>query len=494
MQPKRVVYATAFVVALVARAAAGDRQPAVAGQFYPPSRDQLATTVDELFRNGRGSPSAGSPLALIVPHAGYVFSGGVAASGFLQLDPDREFDNVFLLGASHHVGFEGVSVYASGDFLTPLGRVPVNRDLARSLLKSSPVFVEREDAHRDEHSLEVELPFLQRRLKHAFKIVPILLGTQSVETCEKLAGVLKQYFTARNLFVISTDFSHYPGYSDAVATDRITADAVTSNRPDRLLSALAGNERKRIPNLLTSMCGWPAVYTLMKITEGEKGIRYHRILYRNSGDEAGGDSSQVVGYCAITVTREGSVGQFQLSPREKRALLAIARSALEEYLQSGRLPEVGSDRLTAALRTPCGAFVTLQKQGQLRGCIGRFDASEPLHSVVQQMAVAAGTQDYRFDPVQKRELASLNFEISVLTPLRRISSPDEIQMGKHGIYIRKNGRSGTFLPQVAQETGWTRDEFLGHCAQDKAGLGWDGWKDAELYVYEAIVFSEKGSS
>ncbi len=491
---QRIPLCCAAIVALAVfarAAAAGDRPPAVAGQFYPSVRAQLAEMVDGLFRSARGAASVTSPLALIVPHAGYVYSGGVAASGFLQLKPDREIDNVFILGASHHMAFDGASVYASGDFLTPLGKVSVNKELARSLIRSSQLFSGREDAHREEHSLEVQLPFLQRRLKHPFQIVPIILGTQSPEVCAKLASVLKQYFTARNLFVISTDFSHYPKYSDAVLADRNTAEGVISNKADGLLTAMVGNERKGIPNLLTSMCGWPAVFTLMKITEGEKGIRYHKIQYMNSGDMPGGDTNQVVGYWALAVTNETQTGQFQLTPREKRALLAIAREALTEHLSSGMVPEVSSGRLTAALRTPCGAFVTLQKHGQLRGCIGRFDAAEPLHSVVQQMAVAAGTQDYRFTPVQKSELASLEFEISVLTPLRRISSPEEIEMGKHGIYIRKGGRSGTFLPQVAKETGWSRDEFLGHCAQDKAGLGWDGWKDAELYVYEAIVFSEK---
>jgi AmmeMemoRadiSam system protein B/AmmeMemoRadiSam system protein A len=474
--------------------ATGDRTPAVAGQFYPGDKSSLAATVDKLFQGEHIRKTAKTPMALIVPHAGYTYSGGVAASGFLQLDPNSEFDNIFLLGASHHAAFEGASVYASGDFLTPLGKVPVNRELAKSLMHSSPVFLDREDAHLEEHSLEVQLPFLQRRLKHPFRIVPIILGTQSPETCAKIAEVLKPYFTPRNLFVISTDFSHYPRYADAVAADRVTADAVVTNKPDRLIAALVANDRKGVPNLLTSMCGWPAVYTLLKITEGDRTLHYQKILYRNSGDAKGGDSSQVVGYCSIAVTKEAPSGEFQLTPRERRELLAIARQAVEDQVRTGRVSEVAPEKLTPALRTPCGAFVTLKKHGDLRGCIGRFDADEPLYSVVQQMAVAAATQDYRFPPVQQGELKSLEFEISVLTPLRRISSPEEIEMGKHGIYIRKGNHSGTFLPQVAQETGWSRDEFLGHCAQDKAGLGWDGWKDAELSVYEAIVFSEKEQS
>jgi len=143
------------------------------------------------------------------------------------------------------------------------------------------------------------------------------------------------------------------------------------------------------------------------------------------------------------------------------------------------------------VKTNCGAFVTLKKHSDLRGCIGRFDASEPLYKVVRDMAIASSTQDYRFPPVVYNEIPELEFEISVLTPMRRVYSADEIELGRHGIYIRKGQNSGTFLPQVATETGWTKEEFLGHCAQDKAGIGWNGWKDAELYVYEAIVFGEK---
>ena len=171
-------------------ACAGDRPPAVAGQFYPSDRASLSAMVDQFLRSERGGKADLPLLALVVPHAGYVFSGGVAASGFLRLDPGAEFDDIFLIGASHHVAFEGAAVYTSGDFLTPLGRVPVDRDLARSLLRASPLFLERDDAHRDEHSLEVQLPFLQRRLKKPFRIVPIVLGTQSPEICEKIAEVL----------------------------------------------------------------------------------------------------------------------------------------------------------------------------------------------------------------------------------------------------------------------------------------------------------------
>jgi len=160
-------------------------------------------------------------------------------------------------------------------------------------------------------------------------------------------------------------------------------------------------------------------------------------------------------------------------------------------LRTGQLPKVDTASFSPALKVHTGAFVTLNKENRLRGCIGRFMADEPLWKVVQQMAVAAAVQDPRFPPVKPVEMDKTNIEISVLTPLKKINSIDEIKLGRDGIYLVKNNRSGTFLPQVATETGWNLEEFLGHCARDKAGLGWNGWKDAELYTYQAIVFDEK---
>jgi AmmeMemoRadiSam system protein A len=185
-----------------------------------------------------------------------------------------------------------------------------------------------------------------------------------------------------------------------------------------------------------------------------------------------------------------SENSFSLEANDKKVLLELARTTIETYTTSKEVIELNPANYSKTLKTDCGAFVTLNKNHQLRGCIGRFDASEPLYLIVQQMAIAAATQDSRFLPVNKGELKDLEIEISVLSPMRKINSVDEIILGKHGIYIVKGSRNGTFLPQVATETGWTLEEFLGHCSRDKAGLGWDGWKEADIYVYEAIVFSE----
>ena len=468
-----------------------NRKPAVAGQFYPSDPDVLRETLRGHFRNAVPRRAGESPLALISPHAGYVFSGDVAASAFNQLDTAASYDNIFVIGSSHHVAFDGASVYRQGHFETPLGLAIVNTDIGDSLISRNDVFNDRVDAHMAEHSVEVQLPFLQYRLKKPFSIVPIIIGTGKTETVKKIALALKRFMTKDNLFVISTDFSHYPSYHDANITDRKTVEAITKNHPDSLINTLNDIADKGVKQMATGLCGWSSVLTLLYMTQNEQ-AEYNMIQYKNSGDSPYGDKDRVVGYAAMSVTRKEKVAMsdFVLSEKDKRDLLLLARKTIDQYLTEQTMfnPDVSS--YSAQLKTKCGAFVTLHKKKQLRGCIGRFGESGELYKIVQEMAVAAATQDYRFSVVQSSELKDIEIEISVLTPLKKISSIDEFSLGKHGIWIKKGNRSGTFLPQVAGETGWTKEEFLGHCSRDKAGIGWDGWKDAELFTYEANVFSE----
>jgi len=470
-----------------------DRQPAVAGQFYPSQKDELTLTLKKLFSKAVPSKKIKHVIAIVSPHAGYPFSGEVAASSFNQIDPSKKYENIFILGPSHHVAFEGASVYSSGDFITPLGKLRVNKEIAEGLITKSRVFTSRTDAHTYEHSVEVQLPFLQYITKRECKIVPIVVGASTPETCEEIASALRPYFNTKNLFIISTDFSHYPAYADAKVVDRATADAVLSNSVENLLRAINDNAGKGVPNLATSMCGWPCVLTLLYLTQNNPQISLEAIQYKNSGDSEIGDKERVVGYYAITVSlRPGEKPTgFKLIEKDKNDLLVIARGAIEEHIRDQHVPDLETVGFSEALKTRCGAFVTLNEHNTLRGCIGHFGSDLPLYRVVQQMAIAAAVQDSRFPPVSPEELDKLEIEISVLTPMRKITSIDEITMGKHGIYIKKGSNGGTFLPQVAAETGWSKEEFLGHCAQDKAGIGWDGWKDAEIYVYETLVFREK---
>ena len=230
---------------------------------------------------------------------------------------------------------------------------------------------------------------------------------------------------------------------------------------------------------------------MLYMADRREDLQISPVLYMNSGDSPIGDKERVVGYWAIAGHEKPAVsGAYGLDDDEKETLLMISRRTLETYLNSGTLAEVPGSELTGTLRQPAGAFVSLYMGGRLRGCIGNFAPDKSLFMVVQEMTLAAAANDPRFAPVESTELGYISIEISVLTPLQKIQSIDEFQLGKHGIYMTKGGSSGTYLPQVAESTGWSAEEFFGHCAREKAGLGWDGWKDADLYVYEAIVFGE----
>jgi AmmeMemoRadiSam system protein B/AmmeMemoRadiSam system protein A len=470
------------------------REPVVAGTFYPSNKTELQKQLASFFDASENKTTDENIRAIIVPHAGYVFSGEAAASAFAKLDPGREYSRIFVIGTSHHIMMNGASIYNRGNYRTPLGEVEVDIELAKQLTENSKLFKFNPAAHDREHSLEVQLPFLQYHLKKPFKIVPIIISTQTATTCQKIADALKPYFTADNLFVISSDFSHYPNYADAVKTDKITGDAIASNSPEMFAETINNNAQKNVPGLATSCCGWSSVLTLLCITSETPGIDIQHVKYMNSGDTKYGDNQRVVGYHSFVITMTNSSAEnnnFILSPDDKKLLLNLARETIASRLNNKDLPEQNEARFSEATKTQCGAFVTLTKNDKLRGCIGRFVATEPLYKVVQEMALSAALEDRRFSPVKLNEMDEIEIEISVLTPLKPIRTIDEFELGKQGIYMIKNGRSGTFLPQVAHETHWTKEEFLGHCARDKAGIGWDGWKHAQLFTYEALVFSEK---
>jgi len=467
-----------------------DRQPAVAGSFYPADANELKKMVSGFLASAQQDKTKGLVRALLVPHAGYVFSGGVAASGFNQINPDQTYKRVFILASSHRFSFGKASVYTQGDYITPLGRLTIDTELAQTLLKKSSAFTENPEAHISEHSIEVQLPFLQARMKAPFKIVPIILGTQVPSVCKEIADALLPYFNRENLFIISADFSHYPDYADAVKVDEITANAFCTNSPEEFLRAIKSNEQLRIPDLATSMCAWPAGLTLLYLTQNNRDLTFSKIEYKNSGDiKPYGDKGSVVGYHAICVSEPQSSG-FELTDKDKQDLLNIARKTLDTYIRKRDIPELNLNDYSKNLQVKAGAFVTLKIGTDLRGCIGSFEPKVPLYKLIQEMTIASATQDSRFLPVSVKELETIHIDISVLTPMRKIKNTNEIELGRHGIYIKKGFQSGTFLPQVATETGWSLDEFLGHCARDKVGIGWTGWKDADLYIYEALIFEE----
>ena len=282
-----------------------NRKPAVAGTFYPANPKELAQDLQKLYSTCTPNKKLKNIHAVIAPHAGYVYSGTVAASAFNQLTQEQVFDNVFLIGSSHHADIDGAALYGNGNYLTPLGVAKVNLDFTRKLIADHPdIFKSVPEIQANEHSLEVQVPFLQYLYGDQLQIVPIVIATHNSTTVRKISDALAPYFNENNLFVISTDFSHYPDYKSACSIDASTANAILKNSPGEFIRTLEKNEEKGIQNLATSVCGWTSVLALLNITSEMADIRYHEINYMNSGDVAYGDKSRVVGYHAIAVNLE----------------------------------------------------------------------------------------------------------------------------------------------------------------------------------------------
>ncbi len=462
-----------------------EREPAVAGTFYSSDPAELIEQLKNTFTKVEGEIT-NNISALIVPHAGYSYSGIVAASAYAYINPDAEYENIFVIGSSHHVSFNGSSVYNKGHYKTPLGVVPVNLELSNALIRNNKDFVFNREAHAEEHTIEVQLPFLQYRIKQINQIVPIIIGVKDYDSCRHIAEALRPYFNSKNLFVFSTDFSHYPKDEDARVIDEKTVNAICQNNAQRFIKQLEENNSSNVSNLYTSICGWSSVLTLIYLTEGNGKYIYRKIKYMNSSESLNMRKDRVVGYQSILVHNDEYKSDL-INEYNKNTLLKIAHNAIQTYL--GLNDELTKISNLDDLKQFNGAFVSIYVDGKLRGCIGQFSSEKELPELIASLAVTSAFNDDRFPPLSAKELKDLSIEISLLTPMRKIYSIEDIELGKHGVHLEKDGNKGTFLPQVAIKTGWNLEEFLGHLARDKAHIGWEGWRKAELSVFEAIVFS-----
>ena len=465
------------------------RLPAVAGAFYPGDPVTLSKVIDGYLAEAtRLEPE---PSILIAPHAGYVYSGGVAAHSFKQAQ-GRDYVRVIILGFNHSAsyGFDGAAIWTEGAWRTPLGDVAIDVDFAQQLLKTSTVFSADRSIHLDEHSLEVEVPFIQRVLP-GVPIVPISIGRPTLENARAIADALTIGLAdhPKSLVVVSTDLSHYPRYRDANRVDASSLQAVMSLDTLALEAWDEEAMSKRTPNLHTTMCGKGPVLVAMMLAANLGAQQVNLIKYANSGDVPEGEQGRVVGYAAVEFVKGAPPA---LSVEDKTSLLKLARHTLNEYLTNRVTPKF--EPTSTAMQLPRATFVTLRhaRTHDLRGCRGEVFARSPLWESVQQVSILSATDDPRFPPMKVAELADMHIEISVLTPLRLAKSPDEVIAGKHGVMIRKGGRGGLFLPQVAQEQGWDHDEYLSTLCWMKAGLPADAWRkpDVELYVFEAEIFEE----
>ena len=465
------------------------REAAVAGTFYPSNPSELKMVIEQALTQAKDMPQE-DVKAIIVPHAGYLFSANIAAYAYKTLH--KKYKTIFLLGSSHHINFGGVSIYNQGNYKTPLGEVKVDSDIANELIKNNSFITYKPQAHAKEHTLEVQLPFLQYIYNNDFTIVPIILASSELETITQLSHVLEPYFEDDdNLFVISTDLSHYPSYKDAYKVDMNLLQALSTNNTQEFIEAIIANEKADIENLQTSACGWASVLTLLHLTQNKNYV-YELLEYKNSGDSPYGEKDRVVGYGALRVYKQHDTNTnettFTLSDEEKKQLKEIAKLALYEAVLENKKLHIDPAKIAPKFNQHLGAFVTLNKDGKLRGCIGRFEPNQPLYEVIIDMAIAASRYDTRFHPVTKEELSDIEIEISVLTPRKKVSSIDDVVVGKHGIYVEYGNKNGTYLPQVATDMKWDKEEFVRSCCVEKAGIAPEHCKDATLYTYEAIVF------
>lgn len=474
-----------FVLGLVSCGCAENiQQPNVAGAFYPDNPVELSQMIDKFLIQGNPQAVEGEIFALIVPHAGYGFSGQTAAFGY-ELIQGKPYKTVVIIAPVHYYGFSGVSVYPQGTFRTPLGDLAIDREFAQKLLeKDKEVFFEPR-AFTKEHTLEVQLPFLQKVLSD-FKIVPIITGDCPLDTCKKLAELLKEAIGERKdvLIVASTDMYHGYDYQEAEVVDSLTLSYLKNMDAEGLYYGLREGKLQ--------LCGGFGVVAIMILAKESGHHKLNLLNYTNSAIVTGKKTKGIwtVGYSSAMIDQKQGEAAM-LNKEQRKRLLEIARKSIETYLKTGKKFEV--TEADPALKQEMGAFVTLHEKDQLRGCIGNLVGTEPLYLTVRDMAVEAATGDPRFPAVELSELKDIEIEISALSPMERVDSADKIQLGVHGVLVKRGFRSGVFLPQVATETGWSKEEFLSHLCSGKAGLSPDAWKDktTEIYIFIAEVFSEK---
>jgi len=465
------------------------KSPNVAGTFYPDNPAELSQLIESFLNAAKPLPIEGNIFALIAPHAGYGFSGATAAYAY-KLIQGKSYKTVVVIGPSHYYGFKGVSVYPEGIFRTPLGDLEIDKEFTQQLLGKDPEISFDALAFQKEHSVEVQLPFLQKVLPNfsAFggKIVPIVMGDCTFSTCQKLANLLKDACAGRSdiLFIASSDMYHGYDYEEAQIIDNLTLSYL-SKMDGALLY-------QKLEDGTAQLCGGMPVVTTLLLAK-ERGHNKLKVLnYTNSAIVIGKKIKGIwtVGYGSCVIDREkGEVEMLKSQQRKK--LLAIARKSITTYLETGKKLEL--TETDPLLLKEMGAFVTLRKHGELRGCIGNLIGNQPLYLTIRNMAVEAAVGDPRFSPVTASELKDIEIEVSVLSPLKKISSPDEIQLGRDGVLIKRGFNSGVYLPQVATETGWSKEEFLSSLCAHKAGLPADTWRDkaTEIYIFSAEVFSEK---
>jgi AmmeMemoRadiSam system protein B/AmmeMemoRadiSam system protein A len=471
------------------------RQAGVAGSFYPADPKALTAMIDDLLAHATPPPVHDPILAVVAPHAGYQYTGPVAAATFAELK-GRKFSRVVVIGPTHYVAFDFTSVYDGDAYATPLGTVPVDKIFARQLVKLDPT-LQLSGMGQDatpagaEHSIEVELPWLQRVLGN-FQLVPIVMGDQSYESSRALGVALSKLIQnektgGNTLIVASSDLSHYHTYDEAETIDHKTLGALAAWD----YFSMSRNFQARI----WEACGGAPIVAAMIAAERMGANQAMVLKYANSGDTSA-DRTRVVGYSADLFVKAPNAkvveAPFSLNDHDKNELLTLARKSVEMAVAEHKQYEPEANSLSDALNQDRGAFVTLRESGELRGCIGYTSATKPLYRTVRETATLAALRDSRFRPVEASELSKLDYEISVLSPLRRVLDVQQIQIGRDGLLMKNGENEGLFLPQVPVEQKWGLQKYLQELCVEKANMPSNCWQDpnTDIFRFTAVVFGE----
>ena len=452
-----------------------------AGSFYPRDKAKLSAMIDKFISNAKVIHIKGDILGIISPHAGYIYSGSVAACSYKAISGYKT-KTIIILAPSHHYYFKGISIYPDGFFNTPLGRLKVNSALAAKFKKLgfvsfNPMFF------YGEHSVEVELPFI-KKIMPTVSIVPVIFGNLTLSQIKSLAKFLAELYRSNKvLVVVSTDMSHYHPYFEARTIDLETIGYIESKDYLWLWNSAKNHEMRA--------CGIMPLITFVLYTD-DLGGSIEMLKYANSGDTQG-YKNRVVGYMSAIAYKGWKLSKKEdkmgFTDSDKKELLKIARRTLEDYLSRGKVPEFKVD--SEILKEKRMVFVTLKEKGRLRGCIGRVVPDTPLYKAVSEVAIDSALHDPRFPAVQLSELGDIDIEISVMTPFEKVNSLDDIKVGRDGLLIKKGLYSGLLLPQVPGEFGWDKKTYLENLCR-KAGLPDNAYKekDAVIYKFSADVFSE----
>ncbi len=481
------------------------RKSVLAGTWYEGTEAGLRAEVDGFLAKVPPIEPGGRVLGLISPHAGYFYSGQAAAYGYAQIQ-GTPYHRVVVIAPSHRIAFHGISIPDVTHYETPLGRVPLDVKRCRQLRAASG-FSSFADVHAREHSLEIQLPFLQRVLGE-FELVPMVVGEIREDEYADLASAIADIVDEGTLVVASSDFTHYGsrfGYLPFSNDVKENLENLDMGAVDFILKKDRKGFLEYRAKTQATICGAAPIALLIDVMPKDTVGRL--LTYYTSGDVTE-DWDNSVSYVSMAFygpnggearerkderTASARPEDESLSVAEQETLLNLARETLETYARTKKTPEWAEDdpRLTPLLKSERGVFVTLKKKGQLRGCIGHIIPRLPLYRGVMENAFNAGWRDHRFPPLQRSEMLDLEIEISVLTPPRRVSSPQDIVIGKHGVIIEKGHHSAVYLPQVAPEQGWDVEETLTHLSM-KAGLPPDGWNQGATFsVFSAEVFGEK---